>query len=43
MMNDQRCSNYRSRVSFESQYQPFGHFVCLRFIDQTPIILSLTS
>ena len=20
----------------ESEYQPFGHFVCLRFIDQTP-------
>jgi len=20
----------------ESDYQPYGHFVCLRFIDQTP-------
>ena len=35
-MNGHRCSNYRSRISVGIDYQPFGHFVCLRFVDQLP-------
>ena len=27
----------------ESQYEPFGHFICLRFVDESPTLFKLSS
>jgi hypothetical protein len=27
----------------ESDYEPFGHFICLRFVDESPSLFKLSS
>ena len=27
----------------ESDYEPFGHFICLRFVDESPTLFKLSS
>ena len=27
----------------ESDYEPYGHFICLRFVDESPTLVKLSS